>query len=71
MGKKYSKSVKFWLEDSAFVSLKAISIRKQATVSKILRIAVAVIGDVLRDYYLRSEERRVGKECRSRWPPYH
>src|SRR3712207_4839652 len=20
---------------------------------------------------LRSEERRVGKECRSRWPPYH
>ena len=19
----------------------------------------------------RSEERRVGKECRSRWPPYH
>src|SRR2546426_11367513 len=22
-------------------------------------------------YYLRSEERRVGKECRSRWSPYH
>src|SRR5688572_17989459 len=21
--------------------------------------------------YLRSEERRVGKECRSRWTPYH
>ena len=21
------------------------------------------------DYWLRSEERRVGKECRSRWPP--
>src|SRR5947209_13745154 len=20
---------------------------------------------------MRSEERRVGKECRSRWPPYH
>src|SRR3712207_9463559 len=20
---------------------------------------------------VRSEERRVGKECRSRWPPYH
>ena len=27
---------------------------------------------VLRDYDLgRSEERRVGKECRSRWSPYH
>ena len=26
-----------------------------------------------RDFYrgMRSEERRVGKECRSRWSPYH
>ena len=23
------------------------------------------------DYGIRSEERRVGKECRSRWSPYH
>ena len=23
------------------------------------------------DRLLRSEERRVGKECRSRWSPYH
>ena len=23
------------------------------------------------DFVLRSEERRVGKECRSRWSPYH
>ena len=23
------------------------------------------------DYAMRSEERRVGKECRSRWSPYH
>ena len=23
------------------------------------------------DFLLRSEERRVGKECRSRWSPYH
>ena len=22
-------------------------------------------------YFIRSEERRVGKECRSRWSPYH
>ena len=26
---------------------------------------------VRRAYTLRSEERRVGKECRSRWSPYH
>ena len=24
-----------------------------------------------RGYQVRSEERRVGKECRSRWSPYH
>ena len=24
-----------------------------------------------RTYIYRSEERRVGKECRSRWSPYH
>src|ERR1035438_7213178 len=26
---------------------------------------------VNREYGIRSEERRVGKECRSRWPPYY
>ena len=30
-----------------------------------------VIGDQLNRAVLRSEERRVGKECRSRWSPYH
>ena len=25
----------------------------------------------LEDIWKRSEERRVGKECRSRWSPYH
>ena len=28
-------------------------------------------GGKLLDADLRSEERRVGKECRSRWSPYH
>ena len=30
-----------------------------------------VFNDDLIDAYIRSEERRVGKECRSRWSPYH
>ena len=30
-----------------------------------------VIQDIHRKYLARSEERRVGKECRSRWSPYH
>ena len=29
------------------------------------------IGLVTTDSRERSEERRVGKECRSRWSPYH
>ena len=28
-------------------------------------------SDVAIDEVTRSEERRVGKECRSRWSPYH
>src|SRR3712207_9175005 len=28
-------------------------------------------SDLVRQATLRSEERRVGKECRSRWSPYH
>src|SRR3712207_9419724 len=32
--------------------------------------AATGVGGILRDIF-RSEERRVGKECRSRWSPYH
>ena len=31
---------------------------------------LAVIAETC-DRVIRSEERRVGKECRSRWSPYH
>ena len=43
-----------------------------------LRIRTEYANEVIQKYlpveegYLtRSEERRVGKECRSRWSPYH
>ena len=32
---------------------------------------VPVMGRITVDGSQRSEERRVGKECRSRWSPYH
>ena len=38
----------------------------EATAEKPKLISVTGVGN-----YLRSEERRVGKECRSRWSPYH
>ena len=31
----------------------------------------ATQDDIKKAYTTRSEERRVGKECRSRWSPYH
>src|SRR2546430_5460324 len=36
----------------------------------ILKLVVSGVTN-LRSAELRSEERRVGKECRSRWSPYH
>src|SRR5437764_10850885 len=33
--------------------------------------ATLALGDALAVALLRSEERRVGKECRSRWSAYH
>ena len=30
-----------------------------------------IASEDVRKLQLRSEERRVGKECRSRWSPYH
>ena len=32
---------------------------------------VIVMGRKTLESFPRSEERRVGKECRSRWSPYH
>ena len=40
----------------------------------VLRCSSKEIHEIVRRHgltLLRSEERRVGKECRSRWSPYH
>ena len=44
-----------------------------AVIINVMRIGTG-LGDIAQgqgDYWQRSEERRVGKECRSRWSPYH
>ena len=38
---------------------------------QIAKQAVTEAADIREDKVARSEERRVGKECRSRWSPYH
>ena len=37
---------------------------ESGTLTEAIRVAYS-------EYGFRSEERRVGKECRSRWSPYH
>ena len=39
--------------------------------NKISKQIGALMGQGKREEAERSEERRVGKECRSRWSPYH
>ena len=41
---------------------------KLASASSISSLSDTIIASI---FVLRSEERRVGKECRSRWAPYH
>ena len=40
----------------------------EVVVLSLLKTIFFIIGVIKDD---RSEERRVGKECRSRWSPYH
>src|SRR3989454_7777266 len=44
---------------------------KTTTGRCILQLERATSGQILFEGRDRSEERRVGKECRSRWSPYH
>ena len=50
---------------TSFIQM-AYSLTDMAWVGRLGSEAVAAVGSVG-----RSEERRVGKECRSRWSPYH
>ena len=44
---------------------------KLLTVLVAAAIGVSMVGCGSSGRSARSEERRVGKECRSRWSPYH
>ena len=55
----------------------AISVLPIVVIVLVLCLTIAPVGtDLLLCFligtiFVRSEERRVGKECRSRWSPYH
>ena len=48
-----------------------IKIQSDLPVKEILEKENIFVMDESRASHQRSEERRVGKECRSRWSPYH
>src|SRR5256884_6100891 len=50
-------------------AVKALRQLNETLEEEIKRIAYSVHDEA--GQLLRSEERRVGKECRSRWSPYH
>ena len=53
--------------------LSSILFSNKVTLEDFTRLvrAFAMGGSKAQDFAKRSEERRVGKECRSRWSPYH
>ena len=52
---------------NSYETLQALATKLETTYS----IQVLCFRGDVGDYTFRSEERRVGKECRSRWSPYH
>src|ERR1035438_660833 len=82
-----SEPVIGWLESSGerlsisewclleFASAAAIKVRTGQVATKLARQSTARVREFAQKHCTvavpRSEERRVGKECRSRWSPYH
>ena len=79
----YSKDHE-WIEIDGDIGTIGISDHAQAELSDVVFVdlpevgatvaagdPVAVVESVKAASDVRSEERRVGKECRSRWSPYH
>ena len=53
---------------------KTESTQIKATIAKVKfkpSASIALLPKTIYENLTRSEERRVGKECRSRWSPYH
>ena len=48
-----------------------ITLKTNVTILLIILISIYTFGVFASWFWNRSEERRVGKECRSRWSPYH
>ena len=68
---------KLTLEKEAFFLSYEVTVREVAPVRALTHRCIITMENISEESHraftevLRSEERRVGKECRSRWSPYH
>src|SRR3712207_3351336 len=81
--RRHTRYWRDWSSDVCSSDLNALLSRLSRALIKYLNAQVAAGANTLQifdswvgclspdDYRERSEERRVGKECRSRWSPYH
>ena len=58
------------IKDQAEEIFNELGLNMTTAINIFLRTAIREHG-IPFELKLRSEERRVGKECRSRWSPYH
>ena len=63
-----SITTEYQIEDGVYV----LPINKETDLNVIIQSSNSKELDLSKlSFKIRSEERRVGKECRSRWSPYH
>src|SRR5438034_10875750 len=68
--RRHTRSLCDWSSDVCSSDL-LLSPSAPANCAPPLRRASDHLDEVMNQWCLRSEERRVGKECRSRWSRYH
>ena len=62
---------RLWTESARPTEDSSEQIRRAASSLVLLLTGAPCVGSPPSPEASRSEERRVGKECRSRWSPYH
>ena len=70
-GKSAAKILKDQKLDVEFIELDITNENHMKSVKKYFEEHYGKLDILINNAGMRSEERRVGKECRSRWSPYH